>query len=120
MDETGTLIQLKSNSVLQNFKSFNVLLFYSTGSKILYDWIGKKAPPEVIAQIVNAEQLILGMHPDLTVLQHIMVKEQDKNNVIEFFSDIGISLEDYKERMKLWYEWKKKLVVRKRVDFLWA
>ncbi|MBN2156835.1 MAG: hypothetical protein JW776_12400 [Candidatus Lokiarchaeota archaeon] len=101
--EQGTLVQLKPTIILQNFKSYNVILFY-TPSKNLYNWIGRKANSQIVESIEKAEQLILNMHPDMTVLRHITVKEQDKDSLDEFLDDIGISLFDYKERVRLWWE----------------
>ncbi len=104
MTESGALIQLKPTTVLQNFKSYNVLLFYSVSSKSLYNWIGRKASRELVEHIENAEQLILKMHPGMTVLRHATINEQDKNSIQNFLEDIGISLQDYKDRLNLWRE----------------
>jgi len=102
--EEGTLIQLKANSVLQNFKSYNVLLFYALESKNLYNWVGKKAKSSIITHIDDAENLILSMHPDMTVLRHITINEKNKHDLPAFLEDIGISINDYKERLQLWRE----------------
>ncbi|MHA1453245.1 MAG: hypothetical protein ACTSRD_10315 [Promethearchaeota archaeon] len=104
MTESGALVQLKPNIVLQNFKSYNLLLFYTINSKSLYNWTGRKANQTLIGHIENAEQLILKMHPGMTVLRHITIREQDKNSIQNFLDDIGISLQDYKDRLRLWRE----------------
>ena len=104
MTESGALVQLKPNAVLQNFKSYNLLLFYTVNTKSLYNWIGRKANQILIGHIENAEQLILKMHPGMTVLRHIKIREQDKNSIQNFLDDIGISVQDYKDRLRLWRE----------------
>ena len=104
MTESGALVQLKPNAVLQNFKSYNLLLFYVGNSKILYNWIGRKANRTLIEHIENAEQLILKMHPGMTVLRHITVKEKDKDSIQNFLDDIGVSVQDYQDRLRLWRE----------------
>lgn len=104
MIESGALVQLKPNTVLQNFKSYNLLVFYSVNSKTLYNWIGRKAIPSLIEHIENAESLILKIHPGMTVLRHTTIKEQDKNSIQHFLNDIGISIQDYRDRLRLWRE----------------
>jgi hypothetical protein len=104
VSQQGTLLQLKPNNVLQNFKSYNVLLFYVFESKILYNWIGRKANSMEKESIDNAEQMILHMHPDMRVLRHVTINEQDRNNLEGFLRDIGVSLDDYKDRLRLWNE----------------
>jgi len=102
--EQGALVQLKSHSILQNFKSHNLLVFYAFQSKILYNWIGRRADVHTVENIDNTEQLIMGMHPGKTILRHITIYEQNRDGIEEFLKDIGISLEDYKERLSLWRE----------------
>ena len=104
MTESGALVQLKTNIILQNFKSYNVLLFYNVNSKCLYNWIGRKVNQTLIEHIENAEQLILKMHPGMTVLRHTTINEKDKDSIQNFLDDIGISAQDYKDRLRLWRE----------------
>ena len=104
MTDSGVLVQLKSNNILQNFKSYNILLFYSANSRNLYNWIGNKANQALLDHIKHVEQLILKMHPEMMVLRHITVKENDRNALLGFLEDIGIGIEEYKERIRLWHE----------------
>jgi hypothetical protein len=101
----GALIQLKEDKILPNFKSYNVLLFYSAVSKSLYNWVGIRADSQILEHIEEAENLILGMHPEMKVLRHLIIKESaDMDNLKNMLEDIGIRYSDYEERMRLWRE----------------
>ncbi|MBD3196885.1 MAG: hypothetical protein GF317_17655 [Candidatus Lokiarchaeota archaeon] len=94
----GKLLDVSSLDHISLFSSTSIIPIYKKSSKILYTWVGKKAPQSLKNFIPKIRKIISEQYPNQAIIRYVTIDSGDENK--DFFDMLNFTEKQLEEQIE--------------------